>query len=482
MNPQTTHKKTPWLRPLAWCALGAALALSACGGDDDDNQVPAPPPSGGQPSGDRIEPLNTAQLKQQRQPVAQVLRRLPDQAQVAEVVLGPLPTRKSSAAAAPGQPLQIGVGRELAVTATAAGLAGLLHWQTLADGSQVAALRFVAEGAAGLRLGWQLDAWPQGAKLRLQGAPGSEVLDLPLPADAATRLRWSPDVEGAQATLELELPPGVDTRALQLAVPQLSHLTQTVAQAVQLRDTSDVGNAASCHQNAVCTLSDSESRAVAKLLFTDMGGSYLCTGTLLNDHGASQTPYLLTAAHCIDSARAADSLVTYWFFRAAACGSGQVDAAMQRLTGGALLLQAHLPTDTSLLQLRQAPPAGVVYAGSYFGAGVGMGQQVLGLHHPMGDLLKASQGQIRSYYNCNSQGWCSGASADNGMLYEVRWSQGTTEGGSSGSALFAGLGGTRYVVGALHGGNASCSNPGGSDFYGRYGLAFDAGLRRWLWP
>lgn len=471
----------PWIRPLSWCVLGVALALSACGGDDDDGVAPELPPADEQPTGDRIEPLDTALLKQQQSVVQHVQLRLPTGAPVAEVVLGPLSVLKTSAPAMVGQPLQIGVGRELAQTASATGLADLLHWQLLADGSRVAALRFVAEGAAGLRLGLQAQAWPEGARLRLQGAQESEVLELPAP-DGGTDLNWSPDVEGPWATLELELPPGEDPAALQLAVPQLSHLTQTVGQAVQPRDTTDVGAAGSCNQDAVCTVSDSESRAVAKLIFTDAGSTYLCTGTLLNDSRSSQTPYLLTAAHCIDSSRVAGSLVTYWFFRSAACGNSQVDAAMQRLTGGAELLQVHEPTDTSLLQLRQAPPAGVVYAGSYFGPGVGVGQQVLGLHHPQGDLLKASQGQIRSYYNCNSQGWCSGASVDNGMLFEVRWSQGTTEGGSSGSALFAGLGSTRYVVGALHGGNASCQNPGGSDFYGRYGLAFEAGLKRWLWP
>lgn len=477
-------KKTfSWARVFPGCVLGAALVLSACGGDDDNQDVPAPPPSGERPSSDRIEPLDTALLKQQQALAASpVQRRMPASAPVAEVVLGPLAALKSEVlGVAPGQPLQIGVGRDVEATATAKGLADLLHWQTLADGSQVAALRFVAEGAAGLRLGLQAGDWPVGLKLRLQGAPDAEVFEWPL-TGADGDLNWSPDVAGPQATLELELPPGADAGALRLAVPQLSHLTQTVAQAVQQRDTADIGDAGSCQRDAVCTLSDSESRAVAKLMFTQSGGTYLCTGTLLNDSSGSQTPYLLTAAHCIDNARAADSLVTYWFFRSAACGSDRVDAAMQRLTGGARLLQAHLPTDTSLLQLRQAPPAGVVYAGSYFGSNVTVGQQVLGLHHPQGDLLKASQGQIQGYSNCNDVGWCSGANASSGRMFEVRWSQGTTEGGSSGSALFVSLNNSRYVVGALHGGNASCSNTRGSDFYGRYQQAFEAGLRRWLWP
>ena len=61
-------------------------------------------------------------------------------------------------------------------------------------------------------------------------------------------------------------------------------------------------------------------------------------------------------------------------------------------------------------------------------------------------------------------------------------SQGTTEGGSSGSGLFRTIGSTRYVVGQLFGGDASCSNREGGDAYGRFDLAYSAALSRWLNP
>ncbi len=44
-----------------------------------------------------------------------------------------------------------------------------------------------------------------------------------------------------------------------------------------------------------------------------------------------------------------------------------------------------------------------------------------------------------------------------------------------------GLGGsTRYVVGALHGGSASCQNPQGADFFGRFDRAYYRGIGSWL--
>ena len=73
------------------------------------------------------------------------------------------------------------------------------------------------------------------------------------------------------------------------------------------------------------------------------------------------------------------------------------------------------------------------------------------------------------------------ANADAGTMLRVGWTRGTTEQGSSGSAIFvATTGGTRYVVGALHGGSASCANPQGTDYYGRFNRAFYRGLGDWL--
>ena len=66
-------------------------------------------------------------------------------------------------------------------------------------------------------------------------------------------------------------------------------------------------------------------------------------------------------------------------------------------------------------------------------------------------------------------------------MWQVGWTQGTTEGGSSGSAIWTQLGGsTRYVVGALHGGSASCQNPQGADFFGRFDRAYYRGIGSWL--
>ena len=487
-------------RSVLSAALAASLALVACGGSDsEDSPQPGPGP-GPAPAGDRIEPLDTATLPRSAEvkAVPAAVSRLPSGAVAQKVTLGPLPAAVKIDAADKGVALQIGKGRPLPATASAAALASQLRWYPLTNGAQVAALSFAAEGAQAIRLGVLASKVPAGAVLRFYGAPGTEVVEMSadelqrlrqineaagLAGDAA-RMMWGPDTEGALSTLEIELPPGVAADALQMAVPQLLHLTQSVQQALMPRkDTSHIGNSGSCNLDVMCTAElQAESRAVAKMTYVKDGNGYLCTGTLMNDARNSRTPYFLTAAHCIDTQAAASTLVTYWFFRSASCGSSpDFDRDAQRMVGGARLLYTSDSVDTTLLQLNSAPPDNVVYAGSYFGRDAVPGVGVVGVHHPRGDLQKYSVGSVDGYGNCNSQG-CSSASASNGGMLRIGWSSGTTEGGSSGSAIFAQHKdtGLRYVIGALHGGNASCSNREGSDFYGRFEISFAAGINQWL--
>lgn len=480
-----------WLLPMVLVSAGM---LAACGGDDDEVK-PDRPVEGA----DRIEPLDTALLASpvSGKAAARVTSRWPDGAQMAQVQLPPLVSTKQ-AGQAKGTALQIGVGREIAATAGFVDFAQALNWHRLDDGVQVAAMTFAAQGAQGLRLGVRAGAWPDGTVLRFYGAPGSAVTEWtadelaartqlhqePNPASEDAAIIWGPDSDGPVGTLEVQLSPDADPAQLQLAVPQLSHLWQTPQQAMDgIQKTAQIGRAGSCNIDVMCTNDDAESRSVAKIVFTRGGSSFLCTGTLLNDAQDSQTPYFLTATHCIDNQASASSLITYWFFRSESCGSSpRIDADFVRQTHGAKLLVADRTHDASLLQLNDAPPANVVYAGSYFGDGIRVGTDLLGVHHPSGDLQKASDGRLGGYANCGSDGSCvlSETDHDSMPMFRIDWHRGTTEGGSSGSAIFARMNNARYVVGTLHGGNASCENPDGVDLYGRFERAFSAGLGSWL--
>ena len=506
-------------RALAAAAAAAAtLALAACGGGSgSDPASPATPPGGGPISSaaDRIEPYDPGSAVQRKAAAAPGAAQGPAQSVPAALVLlpalapgageafdGAVPTKE----AAPGDRQQIGMARPVAATATPAAVHARLQWQVDGQGVQRAALRFRSEGAFGVRLGMQAQALPPGSRLRFHGGgageggedftvSGAEVLAAVAALSAggsagasgndsgnSSTYYWSPDFGGPETVLEVELPAGADPAQLALAVPVLSHFFIAPAQAAKQNFTKAL-DAGGCHIDVACRPElDAQSRSVARLLFVDRGNSYQCSGTLLNDARSSTTPYLLSAQHCIGSQAVASTVTTDWFYRAAACNSAVLSPATQRVYGGATLLYASADTDTAFLRMNAPAPAGTVFAGSYFG-GVAAGTPVLGLHHPQGDVQKASQGSVQQFVNCRFE-LCQVADAETSRFLAVAWGQGETEQGSSGSPLFVSLGNgsARYVTGQLFGGTSSCQEPRGTDYYGRFDVAFNTALRQWLKP
>ena len=416
----------------------------------------------------------------------------------ARVSLGELSMAKVEMSA-PGTPRLVGQARDVQATKSAAALQSLWQWKNTAVGGKVAAISFNAEGAYGLRLGVLVKQLPGSATVRVytQSAPdkvfqisGQAILQLIERNQAAgdqsdaARTWWTPDTGEGEATLEVELPPGVAASALDIAVPQLSHIFENLslptAQEYQEQvEAAKINESDTCNLDANCYSENAQERnAVARMLFTKDGGSYLCTGTLMNDTQNSFKPYFLTANHCISTQTVASSLETRWFYRSPLCNSGTLQSSTVRKTGGAQLLYASGNTDTAFMLLNDTPPGGTLFAG-WSANTVAAGTSVVGLHHPSGDLLKISFGAVNSQANCQpttgSGFQCSGTS---GNYYRVSWSQGTTEGGSSGSALFQG----GYVVGTLYGGSATCTNRSAYDYYGRFDVAYNAAIKAWLNP
>lgn len=393
---------------------------------------------------------------------------------------------------------QIGIGRKVSELGSASDFSQRLKWTATASGGQITAIRFVSTGAAGARLLLDVTAIPPSAQLRFygQGATtatqisGLEIKDtlstnaIEAPGSNASRTYVGPYVEGEEINLEIELPAGVATSSLQINVPQISHLFQSpTAAKLSLK----INNSGSCEIDVACR-SDwaSTSNSTARMVFSDTssGASYLCTGTLLNDRANSQTPYFLSANHCISTQAAASTLQTFWFYRASACGSGVLSGLNRTVVGGASLLYTSSSTDTTLLKLNNAPPAGVTYAG-WSPAVPAVGTAIGGVHHPSGDLQKVSLGQVVGYSACNltagsSNVSCGSTSVASSSHLTVGWTSGVTEGGSSGSGLFQTNSGGKYLVGVLTGGSSYCSNPTGTDVYGRFDLAYQAALYQWL--
>lgn len=487
-----THRK-----PSRYWLAAVVSVLASCGGGD------GPDPDGG--AGDasmhasaQTSARTSGDTLRTRSGAAPTPRKL---------VLGaPLQREKAAALAAATvgtpSPRLVGFARPVAAASDAQATMAQLQWSATSDGHQIAALSVTSPHAQGLRLGVLVRKLPAAATLRFyaQGSAeaheiaAADVLDLLQSnrasgaADDEADTYWAPFVEGPEVTLEIELPAHVATGDVALALPVLSHLD-----VLPLHDTSasgtakpKIGEADTCNVDVSCRpLYENESRSVARLLFTSRGNSYLCSGALLRDKGASGTPYLLTANHCIPNQTDASSLQTFWLYRSASCNAGTLSADSRTRTGGAALLYASATTDTSFMRLNAVPPPGAVYA-AWSVDPIQRFTSAFGLHHPRGDLQKVSTGWVLSHENCQPSSWdatqlqCVPADSASSQFVNVQFSIGTTEAGSSGSPLFVQLNGASYVAGQLYGGSASCQDRSGTNLYGRLDVAYAAALQGWL--
>ena len=189
-----------------------------------------------------------------------------------------------------------------------------------------------------------------------------------------------------------------------------------------------------CEVDASC-YTDINKNAVGRILFIEDGNAFVCTGTLLNDGPMDNIPYFLTANHCVSSQTVAQTVETYWFYQTSACSSGVLRDDIGHSANGANLLVTGSSKDFTLLRLVDTPPTGVVFAG-WNSATFGVNTSVYGLHHPGGftppDLdsyLRRAQGTIVDLSTpCGATGLSSS--------YQVDWSVGLAETGSSGSGLW----------------------------------------------
>ena len=387
-------------------------------------------------------------------------------------------------------PLQIGFGRDLP-GAYQDDLAQRLTWETRSDGTAISALSVSSPDAHALRIALR-GTLPAGAEVRFfsladpeQRFPPVQPQDVPAnptdeapadaPAEEAAPL-WSPVIEGGSMGVEMSLPSPAAVADVSLFIDRVSHLFASVRQTTPRR-LFDIGDAASCHIDVACrtTTPRTLAAATAKAIYTrPSGSSFLCTGVLMNDtDNSSFIPYFLVANHCIDTQAVARTLDTYWEFERAACG-GVAPSRVNQLTGGADLLATDPGTDSTLLRLREVPLTDTWYAG-WDPQPLRYPTEVIGIHHPQGDLKKWSRGRAAHNTTTILEGTDQRVSA-----IRVEWSDGTIEGGSSGSGLFDTRGRLRGVASGTPVGQATCgSNRFAS--YGRFDLFYPQ-VSRWLAP
>ena len=374
-------------------------------------------------------------------------------------------------------PTEIGVGRTLP-EAYQGDLTGHLTWMLKGDGGYLAVVEIASPGAKGMRAGVRALA-TDGVVIRFFDPHNADAL-FPhyLPKTRSDRWKdvkehWSPTVSGDRLGIEIHAANWEAATSLRLEIERISHVfldlprPQSSSQSTpnpQSGHDSCTSVPAACGRSSSCTVS-----ATAKLSFVGSDGrSYVCTGTLINDDrdvsDKTNNALMHTANHCIDSQGVASSLELDFHYADAGCSDDRLDGRYARYFGGAELLGADPRIDQSLIRLRNPLPVGGLCLVGWDPNRRPVGAAVLGVHHPGGRRKEWAGGEIEGYSIVNVKGFGSVEGA------QVKYYEGHTQGGSSGSGLFFDNGDdTHFLLGALSSGpesDCSVSNYGSfSDFY-----------------
>ena len=317
------------------------------------------------------------------------------------------------------------------------------------DGSQIIVLIIKSSGASGVGVHFRNFALADGEEVYVYGAATDSIVFGPFTDKGpwGSGEFWSGTVDGDTAVIEFYK--RTDENGQGFEIFEISHILAEL----DWRLRSNEPDVLFCEVDASC-YGDPEKNAVARIIFNDNGGTYLCTGTLLNDFAEDRTPYFLTANHCVDSQAVAQTVEAYWFYQTTSCNSGVLRSWIHS-PPGANLLATQGSNDFSLIRLQNNAPAGAYFSG-WTSVAQSTGTSVFGLHHPDGYIPPSIPSYLRrstgSITNTNES--CLGLV--NG--YGIGWTSGTSEPGSSGSGLWNSNG---YLVGVLSCGPAppTCNSP-----------------------
>ncbi len=379
------------------------------------------------------------------------------------VGLGPidLPSilREDDDRAAQDKALRYGIGRVLNVDA-AQGL-----WFGLPDGGRAWGVDVACDGAFGLRLHFADLQIPPGARLIAYSPADTAAVAGPLTGRGWNRSgdAWTQTLFGGAVRVEYIDPsakPG-DAPRLPFRIDRVQHVYRH-----PLWPMDGAAGAGGCLDATCYAAWGDVARGVAGIGVIDRD-SLFCTGQLINNLAGDLTPYWLTARHCVDTPAEAQSAEIYWLFQTGAC-NGEAPALPTRPQSAACtLLAGGAVSDYALLMVEGTIPRTAVYWVGWTSILPPAGTACAALHHPQGSWKRYSFGTRAAELRCASSGHLN-----------IDWddASGGTEPGSSGGGAFRSD--TRQLIGQLHCGPSSCSNPSSDDF-GAFATTYPA-ISSWL--
>jgi hypothetical protein len=350
-------------------------------------------------------------------------------------------------------------------------------WENV-TGGRLWRLRVHSAGATDLNLGITQFWLPEGATLHIW-SEGEDYFQGPYEANDNQEHRqlWTPVIPGDRAVIELFVPNDAKDEPV-LLLSQVNRGYRDVFH--RAKDLPGEEKAGACNIDVICSQADAWRNEIRSVARYSVGGTSLCTGQLVNNTANDNRAFFLTANHCGISAGNAPSVVVYWNFQSPTCGQHGGGSLAQNQSG-ATFRMAKADVDVTLIELNAIPSSSfnVYYSGWDRSNSTPPG--AVGIHHPSGDekSICFSSNTLSTVNSCIGTG---------GSLthWQVVWTLGITEPGSSGSGIWDPR--THQLIGVLSGGGSACSSPFLPDCYGKFSAAWDSGatpaarLREWLDP
>jgi len=363
-------------------------------------------------------------------------------------------------------------------------------WTDLPNGSKVCRLSVISPDAQALIVYYQKFRIPKGGQLFVYNHDKSQVIG------AFTELTNSGGgvfanemIQGEKLTLEYFQPSGVKEQ-LELLMNEIGYVYRTAENFFGQRG---FGGSGVCEVNINCDEGQDwqkQKNSVVRIIVKQGSAQVWCTGALLNTTRYDNAPFFLTADHCGSSSTVADlnQWVFYFNYEGPDCLDPTNDTAFNTRTMVGATKKARsggagFESDFKLLLLNESVPLSYnPYFCGWSAKDISSDSGVT-IHHPQGDIRKISTYKTpllpSNWGNTLNTHW------------KVVWAEtanghGVTEGGSSGSPIFNSKG---QLIGQLTGGDASCSNLIGPDYYGKIAYSWDANasadstmLKPWLDP
>lgn len=350
-------------------------------------------------------------------------------------------------------------------------------WTELPNGDMLWRLRIVSPGAYSINLIYGYYQVPKGARLFVynekKGAERKVLGAFTSINNKNDKMFATAPVPGDRIVLEYYEPADAPFPG-KISIGTIVHAYRDLFNWDVAKEALGFGGSGSCNNNVNCPEGDpwqQEKRAVAMIITSS--GSRLCSGSMVNNVRQDQTPYFLTAQHCLGTP---STWIFMFNYESPSCAN--VDGPTYMTTQGSTLLANYSGSDFALLELSEPPPDSYQV---YFAGWSAIDEETdsaVCIHHPRGDIKKISF----DYDLHTSADYLQTTGTTHWRIGS--WDDGTTEPGSSGSPLF-----NKYhqVIGQLHGGYASCTSLT-SDWFGKFPLSWTGGgtpqtrLRDWLDP